>query len=143
MGFVKDQTLRVQIRKDHRHPSFHAPTRASRRICLFANALHALPHAAMVIHVLPRAGTVFPRAGSTSHALPRALAPSHARLHAPTPLLAREMHALRSHQAFARAIHAPSVPLPHALTDTCTTRARRYSSLSNCHVSLRVPPCQP
>jgi hypothetical protein len=45
-----DQTLRVQIRRDHRRPSFHAPTRASRRICLFANALHALPRAAMVIH---------------------------------------------------------------------------------------------
>jgi hypothetical protein len=52
-----DQTLRVQIRRDHRRPSFHAPTRASRRICLFANALHALPRAAMVIHALPRAGT--------------------------------------------------------------------------------------
>jgi hypothetical protein len=52
-----DQTLRVQIRRDHRRPSFHAPTRAFRRICLFANALHALPRAAMVIHALPRAGT--------------------------------------------------------------------------------------
>jgi hypothetical protein len=43
-----DQTLRVQIRRDHRRTRFHAPTRASRRICLFANALHALPRAAMV-----------------------------------------------------------------------------------------------
>jgi hypothetical protein len=67
-----DQTLRVQIRRDHRRPSFHAPTRASRRICLFANALHALPRAAMVIHALPRAGTVFPRAVTHRQHLPRA-----------------------------------------------------------------------
>jgi hypothetical protein len=30
----------------------------------FANALHALPRASLVIHALPRAGTVFPRAGT-------------------------------------------------------------------------------
>jgi hypothetical protein len=64
-----DQTLPVQIRRDHRRPSFHAPTRASRRICLFANAL---PRAAMVIHALPCAGKVFPRVGTHRQHLPRA-----------------------------------------------------------------------
>jgi hypothetical protein len=49
-----DQTLRVQIRRDHRRPSFHAPTRAPRRICPFPNALHALPRAS---HGDPRAAT--------------------------------------------------------------------------------------
>jgi hypothetical protein len=56
-----DQTLRVQIRRDHRRPSFHAPTRAPGRICPFADALHALPRAA---HGDPRAptrsGTILP-----------------------------------------------------------------------------------
>jgi hypothetical protein len=77
-----DQTLRVQIRSDHRRPSFHEPTRAPRRICPFANALHALPRASMVIHALPRAGRSSHApalSGSTSHAL--------------WNLLAREIHA--------------------------------------------------
>jgi len=80
-----DQTLRVQIRRDHRRPSFHAPTRAPGRICPFADALHALP----------RASNGDPRAATRSrtyltrctrshappmvfHALPRALEPSGA-----------------------------------------------------------------
>jgi hypothetical protein len=46
------------------------------RICLFANTLHALPRAAMVIHALPRVGRVFPRADIHRQHLPRALAPS-------------------------------------------------------------------
>jgi hypothetical protein len=76
-----DQTLRVQIRRDHRRPSFHAPKRAPRRICPFANALHALPRASMVIHALPRPGRSSHApalSGSTSHVLPRALEPSGA-----------------------------------------------------------------
>jgi hypothetical protein len=56
-----DQTLRVQIRRDHRRPSFHAPTRAPRRICPFANALHALPRASDGDPRAPtRSGTILP-----------------------------------------------------------------------------------
>jgi hypothetical protein len=69
-----DQTLRVQIRRDHRRPSFHAPTRAPRRICPFANALHALPRASDGDPRAPtRSGTILPvcrRASRAPHAPP-------------------------------------------------------------------------
>jgi hypothetical protein len=129
-----DQTLRVQIRRDHRRPSFHAPKRAPRRICPFANALHALPRASMVIHALPRVGRSSHApalSGSTSHALWNLLAREiHApyqslanETHAPTRLLARELHALLAATGFARASHAPGVlPRPRAYWRVRCTR---------------------
>jgi hypothetical protein len=94
--------------------------RAPRRICPFANALHALPHASVVIHTLPRArrSSHAPAlSGSSSHALWNLLAREiHApyqslanETHAPTRLLARELHALLAATGFARAPHPPGV----------------------------------
>jgi hypothetical protein len=80
-----DQTLRVQIRRDHRRPSFHAPTRAPGRICPFADALHALPRASNGDpRAATRSGTYLTRFTRSHappmvfHALPRALEPSGA-----------------------------------------------------------------
>jgi hypothetical protein len=87
-----DQTLRVQIRRDHHRPSFHAPTRAPRRICPFADALHAPP---MVIHALPRALE------------PSARLPTRfTRSHAPPMVIHALTRALEPFCPFADALHA-------------------------------------
>jgi hypothetical protein len=148
-----DQTLRVQIRRDHRRPSFHAHTRAPRRICSFGNALHALSRAAMVIHALPRAGTVFPRAGTRRLHLPRAPTRSgafrrvrstrHFKFWRSTRLLAREMHApgaLARSRAYWR-VSCTRFLQPQASRVHNTRQA--FSPFSCCHVSLREPPRQP
>jgi hypothetical protein len=134
-------------------------TRLQKDLPVCQRASRMLPRiAVVVIHALPCARRIFPLAGTHQQHLPRAPTRSstlwrvrytgpiklwRVRLHAPTCLLAREMHVLRSHQAFAHAIHAPSVPLPHTLTDACTTCAKHSSSLFSFHVSSRELPCQP
>jgi hypothetical protein len=126
----------------------------------FANALHALPRASMVIHALPRAlepicplPTRFTRphappwsstrfhapgrsfhapaiSGSTSHALWNILAREiHAPyqslvFHAPTRLLAREMHVLAA-TGFAREPHAPGA-LPRVPRAYWRVRCTRF-----------------
>jgi hypothetical protein len=158
------QTLRVQIRRDHRRPSFHAPTRASRRICQFCKRAsrattrrHGVARSSTRQLHLPRASTRPSTFWCVKFALPRALDLLAREFHASTRLLAREMHALHAairllrvhytRQAFfnptrllAREMHAPLQP---AHFGACTTRARRSSSLSSFHVSSREPPRQP
>jgi hypothetical protein len=63
-----DQTLRVQIRRDHRRPSFHAPTQKDLPVCQRASRAPTRHHGD------PRASTrrtVFPRAGTHRQHLPR------------------------------------------------------------------------
>jgi hypothetical protein len=130
-----DQTLRVQIRRDHRRPSFHAPTRAPKRICPFANALHALPRASMVIHALPRAGR-------SSHA-PLAATGFACEPHAPgvlpRPRAYWRVRSTRpcSHHTLARALHAPGVP-HHYPAATCLSESRHISpSSATCQASQK------
>jgi hypothetical protein len=140
-----DQMLRVQIRRDHHRPSFQAPKRAPRRICPFANALHALPCASMVIHALgglptrrfspaappTRSGT-FWRVRSTLHInlwrMRLTLLRAYWRVSYTRPC---SLHTL------ARALHALGAP-HHYPAATCLSESRHVSpSSATCQASKK------